>query len=249
MSGVPGAGKSTIAREISRRIEAIVIDNDICRSIALEYGVESNTAGQVAYETMFALAHSFLTQGFSVILDSPCRFQMILDKGLQIAAETEAAYRCIECVTEDLAIIRHRLQRRTPLRSQFTAIDNLPAVVENGIESLSGEARFRYWMATMKRPDRHYLRLDTSQPVEVCIRESMAFLKACEEPEMPITPIESTDSDRVASEMTKEEIQATIERYEQQFNITSAELVEQIQNGTAPDLFEIMNWYLLLRHQ
>ena len=82
----------------------------------------------------------------------------------------------IEYVTEDLTEISRRLRSRTPLRSQFTDIDNLPATIENGVEVMSGEERFRYWMANMKRPDHAYLRLDTSRPLADCLINVFAFL-------------------------------------------------------------------------
>lgn len=181
MSGVPGSGKSTIARRIHQRINAIVIDNDICRSAALDCEVEPVKAGKVSYLTSQSLARSFLNQGFSVVLDSPCRFQEILDAGLQIAEDTHACYRYVECITEDLSVIRRRLKSRTPLRSQFTDIDSLPALVEDGVETLSGEERFRHWMRSMKHPENSYLRLDTSRPVEECLCRLFEFLEECVE--------------------------------------------------------------------
>ncbi len=45
-----------------------------------------------------------------------------------------------------------------------------------GLETLSGEERFRYWMRHMKRPTHAYLALDTSRPVADCLVDVMAFL-------------------------------------------------------------------------
>ena len=177
MSGVPGSGKSTIAHAIHCRTDAIVLDMDVCKSAALESGVDLDTSGRVAYMTLWALARSLLAQSFSVILDSPCRFQWILDAGLRIAQDTGARYRYVECITEDIVEIRRRLQSRTPFRGQFRDIDNLPASLEDGLETLSGEERFRYWMRNMKRPSHSYLALDTSRPVAECLLEVMAFLQ------------------------------------------------------------------------
>lgn len=179
MSGVPGSGKSTIAREIGRRTNAIVIDNDIIRSTALDNGLERQLAGRVSYATMQALARSLLSQGFSVVLDSPCRFQTFLDTGMQIAQDMGACYRYIECVTEDLSEIERRLQNRKALRSQFTAIDNLPALIGDMEQVMTGEERFRHWIENMARPTHAYLRLDTSRPLAECLTEVFRFLEAC----------------------------------------------------------------------
>ncbi len=177
MSGVPGSGKSTMAHAIQGRTDAIVLDLDLCKSVALESGVEMETSGRVAYGTLWAFARSLLAQNFSVILDSPCRFQGILDAGLQIAQDTGIRYRYIECITQDMAEIRRRLQSRTPTQSQFKDIDNLPTVLEEGLVTLSEEERFRYWMRNMKRPAHDYLTLDTSRPIADCIMDVMAYLE------------------------------------------------------------------------
>ncbi len=137
MSGVPGSGKSTIAHAIHGRTDAIVLDLDVCKSAALESAVDMDTSGRVAYETLWELARLLLAQSFSVILDSPCRFQWILDAGLRIAQDTGVRYRYIECITEDIAEIRRRLQSRTPSRSQLQDIDNLPASLEDGLDRSS----------------------------------------------------------------------------------------------------------------
>lgn len=179
MSGVPGSGKSTVAHEIRRHTGAVILDNDVIRSTVLDNGIELDTAGRVAYATMHAIAGSLLMQGFSVVMDSPCRFQAFLDAGMQIAEDSGACYRYIECVTDDLTEIRRRLHSRVPLSSQFTDIDNLPATIEDGVEVMSGEERFRYWMANMKRPTHSYLQLDTSRPLVDCLIDVFPFLEGC----------------------------------------------------------------------
>ncbi|ETX05627.1 MAG: hypothetical protein ETSY2_21825 [Candidatus Entotheonella gemina] len=177
MSGMPGAGKSTMAREIRSHIDAVILDMDVCKSAALDSGVDFETSGRVAYMTLWALARSILNQGSHVILDSPCRFQWILDNGLQAAADTGAHYRYIECITEDMATIRRRLQNRPRYRSQVRDIDDLPVSTEEGAEPMSAEERFLYWTHNMVRPSQDYLRLDTSRPVANCLADVLAFLQ------------------------------------------------------------------------
>ena len=75
MSGVPGSGKSTIAREIRMRTGTVVLDLDVRKTAVLESGVDFDSAGHVAYITVLAFARSLLDQGLSVVLDSPCRFR------------------------------------------------------------------------------------------------------------------------------------------------------------------------------
>lgn len=180
MSGCPGAGKSTIAHEIGRRLNAIIIDVDILKTAILEADVSFDSAGSMAYDIMWTMARSFLEQGFSVVIDSPCYYQEVLDTGLQLAHETNACYRYIECVVDDLAIISRRLKSRTPLRSQRADLAVPPVDMLESEEALNGEELFREWIRNMKRPSHSYLRVDTLKPLVQCLTEIMAYLEACE---------------------------------------------------------------------
>lgn len=51
-----------------------------------------------------------------------------------------------------------------------------------------------------------------------------------------------------AGEMTQGEIEEKIARYESQFDMSSAEFLQQRQEGTAPDTFETMEWMILLKY-
>jgi len=177
MSGCPGSGKSTIARTIGYRTGAVVLDHDVIKSALLESGVPFDAAGKASYEVAHVLARSLLGQGLSVVLDSPCYYQMLLDRGMKLAAEMGARYRYVECVTEDLDEIRRRLRARVPLRSQCVDIDPAPGDHTRRAQVASGEELFRDWIRKMKRPSHSYLRVDTSRPVADCLAEVFAFLE------------------------------------------------------------------------
>ena len=88
------------------------------RSAALDAGADWDTAAQVAYDALRALAGSLLAQGRSVIFDSPCFYPQVLEKGLAIARSNNATYAYLECVLPDLAEHRRRSHPRTRQRSQ-----------------------------------------------------------------------------------------------------------------------------------
>lgn len=180
MSGAPGAGKSTIAREIHRRQGTAILDFDIVKSALLARDVPWMMAGRGAYSVMDALARSLLDQGISVILDSPCYYQDLLDRSLRMAEEKNACYRYIECVNEDLTEIGRRLRSRTPLRCQRRDL-GIASPDYPDAEAVSGEDLFREWIANMKRPSHSYLRVDTSRPLVDCFLDVIAFLDQCRE--------------------------------------------------------------------
>lgn len=158
MSGVPGSGKSTVARHVASTHGAIAIDYDVLKSAVLDAGIDLADSPRPAYEVMFALARQLLGQGHHVILDSPCHWPRILDQGARIAEEFNARYRYIECRLEDLRLIDERLGRRERLRSQRRGVDCPP--VDHGDRVVDGAALFRDWMEQIQRPAGPVLQLD-----------------------------------------------------------------------------------------
>ena len=173
MAGSPGAGKSTLARAIGAARGAVVLDNDVIRSAILDAEVAAPQAGRAAYEALFALAADLLMQGRSVLLDSPCHFQSILDHGMEIARARGVAYRFIECVCPERAEIERRLTTRTPLRSQPRGL-HLPPIDVSAVPPAANQPAVHQWETF--RPERGALRLDTSGPLATYLAAALAFL-------------------------------------------------------------------------
>jgi predicted kinase len=175
MSGAPGSGKTTVANEIARHIGAVIIDHDITKSALLNADIPAPTAGPASYEVLVAFAQHLLNQGYSVIFDSPCYYEQLLERGQRLAREAGGEYRYIECVVEDLAELDRRLRNRTRLPSQLAGVWVPPT--DGSGKGRSGEEAFRDWIANMKRPESGYLVLDTTRPLDVCIQEAIAYIE------------------------------------------------------------------------
>jgi len=176
MSGAPGAGKSTIAEVIAPQIGAIIIDHDITKSAILKADLPDAVSGKASYFVLGALAQDLLRQGFNVVFDSPCFYDELLARGQQIAKEAQAEYLYIECVVEDLIELDRRLRNRSRLSSQVAGIRK--SETEGlGDARLIEERVFEDWVANMKRPTGEYLRLDTSQPLGICIDQALQYIK------------------------------------------------------------------------
>ena len=174
MSGVPGAGKTTIAHAITQRIGAVVIDHDVTKSALLEANVPVSMAGAASYQVLHALARHLMGQGHSVIFASPCFYTELLERGQRLAREVGACYRYIECVVADLDELDRRLRTRPRLPSQVAGVQVLPT--EGSGKAQAGEDVFRDWIANMKRPAAGYLVLDTTRSLDVCIEEAIAYI-------------------------------------------------------------------------
>lgn len=176
MSGAPGAGKSTIAAELSRRHGMVSIDYDIVKSVLLAEGSEFLNSARAGYGVVTSLAESFLRQGHSVIIDSPCFYQELLDSGEAIARRQHAQYLYIECHLDDIDELDRRLSERSPLRSQRSSVEDPPSDVRSE-PALQGRELFQAWIHGMRRPATDFLVLDTSRDVAICMHDAETFLK------------------------------------------------------------------------
>jgi predicted kinase len=175
MSGVPGAGKSTIARYVGSRYGAIVVDLDVIRSAVLDGGVPVEASGRVAYPVMYAMARSLLDQGSSVVIDSPCQYDEILTTGQSIAAERDVAYKYVESRTDDVTLIDNRLRARAPLRSQRRSIALPPA--DLAAPDANPARTFQSWLQQTKRPTHNYLQVNPRNPLDVTLNEVTTYLE------------------------------------------------------------------------
>ncbi|MBD8032416.1 MULTISPECIES: AAA family ATPase [Solibacillus] len=124
MSGFPGSGKSTLALEIAKRIDCVIVDHDIVKSALLnsvnESQLDGKLAGKISYNIDFSLVDFYLSQGKNVILDSPCLYDEMIEKGMAIARTNNAKYKYIECYLADFDKINNRLKNRVKKISQIT---------------------------------------------------------------------------------------------------------------------------------
>lgn len=112
MKGFAGSGKTTLARALGRELGWPVIDKDDAMDVL--HG-RTPDAGRLAYEVLLRVIRRQLSQGLSVICDSPLAFRSLYEHAGRIAAESGARFAVIECVCPDEGIWRRRIDGRKAL--------------------------------------------------------------------------------------------------------------------------------------
>jgi predicted kinase len=167
MSGFPGSGKSTLARLIAQKTGAIVIDHDIVKTALLESmeaEMDAKAVGKISYHIEWSLIDFHLSQGFDVILDSPCLYTEMLEKGTYLSKKYSAKYKYVECYLDDIKEINARLKNRQRMISQ--------------IQQAPPEEAFKRIIDNSKRPsDFRYLVVDSSQPLDSYINEVLDYIR------------------------------------------------------------------------
>ncbi|GER91220.1 ATP-binding protein [Dictyobacter vulcani] len=165
LKGFSGCGKSTISRALSQKLGWPLIDKDDIRDL-LDDTIP--LVGGLAYEVMFNVARRQLQQGLSVICDSPLTGSISYERAQAISREAHASLAILECVCSDSSNWEQRINARKTLQlpvhhqtdwHSFQHFLQQPATQES---------------YTITHP---HLIIDTSQPLDVCLTEIMAWLE------------------------------------------------------------------------
>lgn len=120
MSGLSGSGKSTVARRLARRLNAIQIRSDAVRKhlggIPLDQrgtdALYTAEMTQITYQRLLELGIILATQGFTVILDAKYDRQLLRGKVIQRCKLKNIPLTILQC-TAPIEVLRSRLQHRS----------------------------------------------------------------------------------------------------------------------------------------
>jgi predicted kinase len=162
LGGLPGTGKTTLARELARQLEAVWVRIDSIEQAIRAAGALGPDVRDLGYRVGYAVAEDNLRLGRAVIADSVNPLAVTRDAWLQVAKRAEAAAIEVEVKCSDLAEHRRRVETRT------CDVPGLKLPTWSDVAS----REYHPW-------DRGHLVIDTSrQSAEECVAVIRAHLPA-----------------------------------------------------------------------
>lgn len=122
-SGLPGAGKTTLAVHAARHLGAALLSKDVIEAALWRSEIRAaEKSGWAGYEVMTALAAEQLRLGHSVVLDSVAATESIRDTWTRLGADLHVEVRIVECVCSDVATHRRRMEGRGPRHPRMARV-------------------------------------------------------------------------------------------------------------------------------
>jgi predicted kinase len=113
LGGLPGSGKTTIARELARQIGAVHVRIDSIEQAIRESGALSQGINDAGYRVGYAVAEDNLRLGRTVIADSVNPIALTRDAWVAVAGRAHVPAIEIEVTCSDAKEHRQRVEERT----------------------------------------------------------------------------------------------------------------------------------------
>ncbi len=158
--GLPGTGKTTLAKAVAEKIDAVSINSDSIRMSMLEEREYTEEEKKMIYQAMFEEAGKNLKEGKNVVLDATFYKKELRESVEEVAKEAGTGFFIVECVThEDL--LKERIFKRKKEETESEADFEVYKKVKTQFEPIEEE----------------HLAVDTSVELEKQIELVMNYIK------------------------------------------------------------------------
>jgi predicted kinase len=159
-AGLPGTGKSSVAREVARKLDAVWLRIDSIEQAIRDSGVLPGSIDDAGYRAAFAVAADNLRLGRIVVTDSVNDWTVTRDAWRDVGVRAGARVVEVEIICSDPEEHRRRIEIRT---------SDVPGLI------------LPDWAAVMERDyhpwNREHLTIDTAgSSVDDCVNQVLAVL-------------------------------------------------------------------------
>jgi predicted kinase len=166
-AGTLGTGKTSLARAVARKRQAVYLDKTTIKECILALAARmkldeaQQLAGPVSYELLVDLARDNLSLGLSVVLDSPAGYQVFRERIKALARSAKVEYRLIECICTDERLLRQRVE---------SSVLDLPA------HRTRDWATYQHEAAQFEKLTERRLVVDTAESLSINVQKVLAYL-------------------------------------------------------------------------
>jgi hypothetical protein len=159
--GLPGTGKSTIARRLSKKYLAPILRTDEIRKEIIERPTYTEEEKRLVYKVTFLVAKYLLESGRNVILDGTFYKRALRHQVYDLARRTRARLEIIECTAPNY-VIKRRMERRRRRKYELSDADyDVYLKIKSQFEPI----------------EREHLSVDTSRPMVECLKDILKYLE------------------------------------------------------------------------
>ena len=167
--GLPGTGKSTLARALARALRWPLIDKDDVKDVI---HADCPGSGPLSYEAMFRVASRQLACGLNVICDSPLSQEISYANASRVASQHAATLLVLETTLSDLDLWRERINERQHDPARMAAGHHITSW--ETLEAFPGFQERETPAFSIAAP---YLRLDTIGSLHASRAIALAWLR------------------------------------------------------------------------
>jgi predicted kinase len=158
--GLPGVGKTTLARSVASRIGASILSSDKIRKELIRYPTYTRVEGRLIYDVLMLLTKYLTAAGIDCILDATFNRERSRKEVKRLCSNDVQLY-MIECTcTENVILERLRNRKNNFSDADYSVYSKMKSIYEPVQES--------------------HLVIDTSLPSEVNVQKILSYIFSTE---------------------------------------------------------------------
>ncbi len=110
--GLPGTGKTTIAKAVSQMVGATMLRTDVIRKEMLEKNTYTEKERDAVYENMLVIADEKLRNGENCVLDGTFYKKSLRDAAGKIAKKNGSNFHIVECLLHEDIVKKRIISRK-----------------------------------------------------------------------------------------------------------------------------------------